>query len=147
MPASASGRATSSPVASMWRTPISLDTVMPPPCSAKLSRVREWLVVSTGSSCRPWRLQARSIIWRIVVSAGGKASGCRASSAKVRLVLRASACWGGSTASTGAVWRCTTAMFLSGDTLKRRPISASPASTWAETCKVGTMRTSKRTPG
>ena len=50
-------------------------TDSPPPPSTKWITARAWLLTSTGSSCRPWRLHTMSIIWRMAVSAGGRANG------------------------------------------------------------------------
>ncbi|MNL49352.1 hypothetical protein D3C87_1722790 [compost metagenome] len=99
------GRATTAPASTRWRAAISLATDSPPPCATKLSTVLTWLLMSTASSCRPWRLQTMSIIWRTVVSAGGRASGYSAICASVTLSALASGWPGGTSASTGAVWR------------------------------------------
>ena len=91
--------------ATRWRAPISLDTDSPPPWATKLSMVLAWLLTSTGASCSPWRLQTMSIIWRMVVSGGGRANGYWPMRASVRLPALASAWPGGTRASTGALWR------------------------------------------
>ncbi len=94
-----------SPAATMWRAAISLDTDSPPLFATKLSMVLTWLLTSTGASCKPWRLQTMSIIWRTVVSGGGSASGYWPMRASVTLFAPASGWPGGTRASTGARWR------------------------------------------